>query len=59
MDLRYVTLRESNLKNRKKLTLVQIMKSKNIVNSVGVFNCSATMNGIFVNNTWMNKVSYE
>ena len=37
-------LHGKKLENGKKLMLVQIMSSKNIVNNVGIFNDSATVN---------------
>ena len=47
MDFHYLTIMGRNLENIKKLTLVPIMNSKNIVTSVGVFSESVAMNSIF------------
>ena len=49
MCLHYVTFMGRNIENRKKLTRYEIMNhasliSKNIVNSVGIFNDGAPMN---------------
>ena len=49
MGLHYLTFTRRNLENKKKLAPVRIMNSaslisKNIVNSVGIFNKSDAMN---------------
>ena len=43
MGLHYFIFMGRNLENRKKLILVQIMNSKNIMNSVGIFSDSVVM----------------
>jgi hypothetical protein len=52
MGICYLTFTGRNLKNKKKLTPVQIMKNvsindKNIVNNVGMFDDSDVMNNYF------------
>jgi hypothetical protein len=52
MGLQYLTFIGRNLENRKKLTPVGIMNSiglysKNIVNTLGIFNDSANINNNF------------
>ena len=52
-----LTFMGRNLENKKKLMQVQIMNSarlnsKNIVNIVGIFNDSSTMNNIFRGKHW-------
>ena len=52
MGLQYLTFIRRNLENRKKLTPIGIMNSsglysKNIVNTLGIFNDSANINNNF------------